>query len=110
MKRPGRTIRLDRIQGAVEFENVSFAYDTGKPVLREIDFKSAPGTVTAFVGPSGAGKSTIIGLIAAFYVPTAAACSSTASISRRSAWIPTAPNSVSCSRKLFSSTEPFEKT
>jgi ABC-type multidrug transport system fused ATPase/permease subunit len=67
---PGRTIRLDRLQGAVEFENVSFAYDTGKPVLREIEFKSEPGTVTALVGPSGAGKSTIIGLIAAFYIPT----------------------------------------
>ena len=67
---PGRTIRLDRITGLVEFENVSFAYDTGKEVLHEINFKSEPGTVTALVGPSGAGKSTIIGLIAAFYVPT----------------------------------------
>jgi ABC-type multidrug transport system fused ATPase/permease subunit len=67
---PGRTIRLDRITGLVEFENVGFSYDTGKQVLHEINFKSQPGTVTALVGPSGAGKSTIIGLIAAFYVPT----------------------------------------
>ncbi len=64
-----RNVRLDRIQGSVVFEDVSFAYDTGKLVLRGIQFESKPGTVTALVGPSGAGKSTIIGLIAAFYVP-----------------------------------------
>ncbi len=68
---PRRTIRLDRIEGHVVFENVDFAYETGKQVLHNTDFESAPGTMTAFVGPSGAGKSTIIGLIAAFYVPTA---------------------------------------
>ena len=68
---PQRTERLDRLEGRVVFENVDFAYDPGKPVLREISFESAPGTSTALVGPSGAGKSTIIGLIAAFYVPTA---------------------------------------
>jgi ABC-type multidrug transport system fused ATPase/permease subunit len=67
---PGRTIRLDRICGRVEFQNVSFAYDPGKFVLRDVNFESDPGTVTALVGPSGAGKSTIIGLIAAFYTPT----------------------------------------
>ncbi len=53
------------------FENVSFAYEAGKTVLNEVSFKSAPGTVTALVGPSGSGKSTIIGLIAAFYTPSA---------------------------------------
>jgi subfamily B ATP-binding cassette protein MsbA len=67
---PQRTERLDRVQGRVDFENVDFAYDPGKPVLRDVSFESAPGTSTALVGPSGAGKSTIIGLIAAFYVPT----------------------------------------
>ena len=56
--------------GEVAFENVSFAYDAGKQVLHDVSFQSEPGTVTALVGPSGAGKSTIIGLIAAFYVPT----------------------------------------
>jgi ABC-type multidrug transport system fused ATPase/permease subunit len=66
----GRTKKLDRIRGKVVFENVNFAYDAGKPVLFDISFESEPGTVTALVGPSGAGKSTVIGLIAAFYVPT----------------------------------------
>jgi len=67
---PERTIRLGRVRGSIAFENVGFEYDTGKPVLHDIAFQSEPGTVTALVGPSGAGKSTIIGLIAAFYVPT----------------------------------------
>jgi ABC-type multidrug transport system fused ATPase/permease subunit len=66
---PDRTIRLDRISGEVVFDNVDFAYDTGKTVLHGVSFDSLPGTVTALVGPSGAGKSTVIGLIAAFYVP-----------------------------------------
>ncbi|HEX9344970.1 MAG TPA: ABC transporter ATP-binding protein [Candidatus Acidoferrum sp.] len=67
---PGRTVKLDRVNGRVEMENVSFAYDTRKEVLHDVSFRSEPGTVTALVGPSGAGKSTIIGLIAAFYVPS----------------------------------------
>src|ERR1700676_2517335 len=67
---PGRAILLERLNGLVAMENVSFAYDSRKEVLREVCFRSEPGTVTALVGPSGAGKSTIIGLIAAFYVPS----------------------------------------
>src|SRR5260370_33159043 len=67
---PGRTQTLERVNGLVEMENVSFAYDTRKEVLHDISFRSEPGPVTALVGPSGAGKSTIIGLIAAFYVPS----------------------------------------
>ena len=66
-----RTIELHRVEGHVAFENVNFSYDTGKEVLHDVSFESQPGTVTAFVGPSGAGKSTIIGLISAFYIPTA---------------------------------------
>src|SRR5467141_3986108 len=66
---PRRTVTLDRITGYVAMENVNFAYDTRKEVLHDLSFQSEPGTVTALVGPSGAGKSTIIGLIAAFYVP-----------------------------------------
>ena len=67
---PHRTVTLDRVNGLVEMENVSFAYESRKEVLHEVSFRSEPGTVTALVGPSGAGKSTIIGLIAAFYVPS----------------------------------------
>jgi subfamily B ATP-binding cassette protein MsbA len=67
---PGRTKTLERVNGLVQMENVSFAYDTRKEVLHEVNFRSESGTVTALVGPSGAGKSTIIGLLAAFYVPS----------------------------------------
>jgi subfamily B ATP-binding cassette protein MsbA len=61
---------IPRIEGRVEFENVTFEYEKGVPVLRGISFVSEPGTSTALVGPSGSGKSTIIGLVAAFYRPT----------------------------------------
>src|SRR5215472_15944115 len=66
----GRTVTMDRVNGLVEAQHVSFAYDERKEVLHDVSFTSEPGTVTALVGPSGAGKSTIIGLIAAFYVPS----------------------------------------
>jgi subfamily B ATP-binding cassette protein MsbA len=66
---PRRTLRIGPLRGEVAFEQVSFAYDAGRPVLHDISFRAAPGSVTALVGPSGSGKSTIIGLIAAFYTP-----------------------------------------
>jgi ABC-type multidrug transport system fused ATPase/permease subunit len=66
----GRTVTMKRIEGNISMENVSFAYETRKEVLHGVSFDSTPGTVTALVGPSGAGKSTIIGLLAAFYVPS----------------------------------------
>jgi ABC-type multidrug transport system fused ATPase/permease subunit len=66
-----RVRKIDTIQGYVAFDNVTFEYDAGKPVLREVSFASEPGTATALVGPSGSGKSTIISLIAAFHEPTA---------------------------------------
>jgi len=61
---------LPRVVGHVEFRDVSFEYQEGTPVLREVSFQTSPGTSTALVGPSGAGKSTLIGLVAAFYRPT----------------------------------------
>jgi ABC-type multidrug transport system fused ATPase/permease subunit len=65
-----RTRVIPSVRGDVAFQNVSFAYDAGKPVLHEVSFESQPGTVTALVGPSGSGKSTIISLVAAFHEPT----------------------------------------
>ncbi|MDP9115357.1 MAG: ABC transporter ATP-binding protein/permease [Acidobacteriota bacterium] len=67
---PNRVVALGPIEGEVIFENVGFAYETGKPVLFDVSFQSQPGTVTALVGPSGSGKSTIISLISAFHIPT----------------------------------------
>jgi ABC-type multidrug transport system fused ATPase/permease subunit len=68
---PLRTVVLPPISGEVRFEGVGFAYQAGTPVLTDISFISAPGTVTALVGPSGSGKSTMIGLVSAFYSPAA---------------------------------------
>jgi ABC-type multidrug transport system fused ATPase/permease subunit len=68
---PGRVVTMGRVVGQVVMDGVNFAYDTRKEVLHDVSFAAEPGTVTALVGPSGAGKSTIIGLIAAFYVPAA---------------------------------------
>ena len=66
---PRRAIFLPHVEGRIEFRQVNFEYESGKPVLEEVSFQSNPGTVTALVGSSGSGKSTIIGLVAAFYVP-----------------------------------------
>jgi subfamily B ATP-binding cassette protein MsbA len=68
---PGRIVALNDIYGSVGFDSVSFSYDGNREVLHGISFQAEPGTVTALVGSSGSGKSTIIGLIAAFHIPTA---------------------------------------
>ena len=68
---PRRTVLLPLVEGRVEFNKVDFEYETGKPVLTGVSFDAKPDTVTALVGPSGSGKSTIIGLVAAFYTPSA---------------------------------------
>lgn len=55
------------LQGQVSFENVSFAYDPGTPVLQEILLEAQPGQTVALVGPTGAGKTTLVNLIPRFY-------------------------------------------
>ncbi len=65
-----RTLTFGPIRGDIRFEHVFFAYEPGKPVLKDISFQASPGTITALVGPSGSGKSTLIGLLCAFYTPT----------------------------------------
>ncbi len=57
--------------GAVRFDNVEFAYDPGRPILRGVSFEARAGHTIAIVGPSGAGKSTISRLLFRFYEPTA---------------------------------------
>ena len=61
---------LPELQGRVEFRQVSFAYEPGKPVLQEISFVAEPGQTVAIVGATGGGKSTVMNLIAKFYLPT----------------------------------------
>lgn len=59
-----------RLRGAVQFDNVSFAYGPGRPALCDVDLAVAPGRQVALVGPSGAGKSTLVGLLLRLYDPT----------------------------------------
>jgi subfamily B ATP-binding cassette protein MsbA len=66
---PLRTETMPRIEGHLVFEDVHFAYEEDKPVLKGVSFDAPPGTVIALVGSSGSGKSTIAGLAATFLEP-----------------------------------------
>ena len=64
-------IVLQRSEGRVRFEHVSFAYDPANPVLLDVSFEAKPGQTIALVGKTGAGKTTIAALIPRFYDVTA---------------------------------------
>jgi len=66
-----RTVSLERLDGHLKFEDVSFSYEEGKNVLDHINFEAKAGDVIALVGSSGSGKSTIAGLAATFLNPKA---------------------------------------
>jgi ATP-binding cassette subfamily B protein len=58
---------MPRIEGRIEFKNVTFGYDKLKPVLKNVDLVVEPGDMIGLVGHSGAGKSTMINLLCRFY-------------------------------------------
>jgi subfamily B ATP-binding cassette protein MsbA len=60
---------LGDVAGEVVFEDVSFEYNEGVPVLKHVSFRAPAGTTTALVGSSGSGKSTLISLVMAFNRP-----------------------------------------
>jgi ATP-binding cassette subfamily B protein len=62
---------LPRAVGGVAFRDVSFAYEDGEPVLRDVSFEVSPGTRVGIAGATGAGKTTLISLLSRFYDPTA---------------------------------------
>jgi ATP-binding cassette, subfamily B, bacterial len=62
--------RLSPVRGRVEFENVTFAYDGVRQILRGVSFSVQPGELIGLVGASGGGKSTVVNLIARFYDAT----------------------------------------
>ncbi|WP_448382297.1 ABC transporter ATP-binding protein [Desulfosoma sp.] len=59
-----------QVRGALTFEGVSFAYDSGHPVLQNISFHIEPGETVAVVGATGAGKTTLINVLERFYDPS----------------------------------------
>lgn len=59
------------IRGDIVFDNVSFHYEDGKPVIENLSLRIPQGETVALVGPTGAGKSTLVNLICRFYEPTA---------------------------------------
>ena len=63
-------VELRPIRGHVEFREVHFGYEPGRPVLHGISFTAQPGQMIALVGHTGSGKSSIISLIARFYRAT----------------------------------------
>ena len=58
---------LPPITGRVTFDDVTFAYDPEKVILKNVSFEVKPGQTIALVGPTGAGKSTVVNLISRFY-------------------------------------------
>jgi ATP-binding cassette subfamily B protein len=64
--RPGAQT-VTRLHGNIAYENISFGYTEGRPVLSNIDLRINAGETIAFVGPSGAGKTTLCSLLPRFY-------------------------------------------
>ena len=64
-----RVLSLKKIEGAISFKDVCFAYEDEKEVLHSISFEAKAGETIALVGSSGSGKSTIAGLVATFINP-----------------------------------------
>jgi ATP-binding cassette subfamily B protein len=62
-----RTVK--KLRGKIEFENVSFCYDSEQPIIRDMKFRIEAGQVAAVVGPTGVGKTTILSLVSRFYDP-----------------------------------------
>jgi ATP-binding cassette subfamily B protein len=58
---------LKNVRGEVEFDNVTFEYEEGTPILENLNLKVSPGKTIALVGHTGAGKTTIINMLTRFY-------------------------------------------
>ncbi len=67
VREPPNALDMRRTRGHVRFDRVSFGYQSGPPVLKDINFEVKPGQVIALLGVPGSGKSTIVNLIPRFY-------------------------------------------
>ncbi|MCY0875832.1 MAG: ABC transporter ATP-binding protein [Firmicutes bacterium] len=66
---PITPVQVGQLRGGVVFDHVTFSYNPGAPVLRDISFAIEPGAMIGFVGPTGAGKSSLMSLLTRFYEP-----------------------------------------
>ncbi len=66
---PDDAVNPGELRGKVDFQNVTFSYIPGTPVLKEVNFIAEPGQSIALVGHTGSGKSSIINLVTKFYQP-----------------------------------------
>jgi len=64
---PPDAVPMKHCRGAIEFKNVTFSYEKGKPALKDVSFKIRPGELIGLVGKSGSGKSTLLSLLCRFY-------------------------------------------
>ncbi len=69
LREPAKPVRLGKVRGTIEMENVTFGYDPYFPVLKNVSLKAEPGELVGIVGRSGSGKTTLINLICRFYDP-----------------------------------------
>ena len=67
IENPSEPVSADRVEGAIEFRDVEFAYKKGESVIRGVSFKIEPGEKVAIVGATGAGKTTLIKLLTRLY-------------------------------------------
>lgn len=66
---PADAVALPAMKGKIEFKNVTFSYEKGKPAMKDVSFVIQPGEMIGLVGKSGSGKSTMLSLLCRFYQP-----------------------------------------
>ena len=71
VKEMPHAVHLTRAKGEFRFENLSFSYEKGRPILQNISFDIQPGDRVGIMGTTGAGKSTLVSLLMRFYDPLA---------------------------------------
>ena len=63
----GKRALLEKVNGLVEFDHVSFGYDPNRTIIHNSNVTITPGQKVAIVGPAGAGKTTLVNLLMRFY-------------------------------------------
>ncbi len=64
-----KPVHIEAPEGSIDFDTISFEYQAGQPVIRQLSLSIAAGETVAVVGPTGSGKSTLISLLLRFYDP-----------------------------------------